>query len=66
MVENEKFSNKTKHIDVRFHFAKEEIVKGTIELIYEPSESNIADMLTKPLAGTKIKYLRELANINEK
>jgi Reverse transcriptase (RNA-dependent DNA polymerase) len=65
MVDNEKFSNRTKHIDVRYHFAKEEIVSGNIELIYEPTATNIADMLTKPLAGTKIKCLRELANIKE-
>lgn len=63
MIENEKFSNRTKHIDVRYHFAKEEISKGLIKLIYEPTETNIADMLTKPLAGTKIKFLRELANV---
>ena len=65
MIENEKFSNQTKHIDVRYHFAREEIINGSIKLVYEPTNSNIADMLTKPLAGTKIKNLRELANIKE-
>jgi hypothetical protein len=65
MIENEKFSNRTKHIDVRYHFAKEEILNGNVKLVYEPTETNIADMLTKPLAGTKIKYLRELANVKE-
>jgi hypothetical protein len=65
MIENEKFSNRTKHIDVRYHFAKDEILNGGISLVYEPSESNIADMLTKPLAGTKIKILREMANIKD-
>jgi hypothetical protein len=65
MVENEKFSNRTKHIDVRYHFVKEEIINETIKLIYEPTATNIADMLTKPLAGTKIKCLRELANVKE-
>jgi hypothetical protein len=65
MIENEKFSNRTKHIDVRYHFAKDEILNGNVCLVYEPSESNIADMLTKPLAGTKIKFLREMANIKD-
>jgi Reverse transcriptase (RNA-dependent DNA polymerase)/gag-polypeptide of LTR copia-type len=55
MVTNEKFSNRTKHIAVRFQFAKD------IELKYVSTENNIADMLTKPLAGSKIKTLRELA-----
>jgi hypothetical protein len=61
MVTNEKFSNRTKLIAVRFQFAKDHIHIGNVELNYVPTEENIADMLTKPLAGTKIKYLRELA-----
>ena len=63
MIDNEKFSNRTKHIDVRYHFAKESIQKNQITLQYVPTDINIADMLTKPLAGTKIKALRELANL---
>lgn len=65
MIENEKFSNRTKHIDVRYKFAKDEITKGNIKLVYVPTETNIADMLTKPLAGTKIKSLRNLSNIKD-
>jgi hypothetical protein len=61
MVTNEKFSNRTKHIAVRFQFAKDHVHKNDIELKYVSTEDNIADMLTKPLAGSKIKTLRELA-----
>lgn len=63
LTSNEKFSNRTKHIDVRFHFAKDAIHKKQVELIYVSTENNLADMLTKPLAGIKIKSLRELANL---
>lgn len=63
MVTNEKFSNRTKHIDVRFMFVKECVDSNKILLEYCPSELNTADMLTKPLAGIKIKALRELANL---
>ena len=62
-VQNEKFSNRTKHIDVRYHYVKDLISNNAIELKYCPTEYNIADMLTKPLAGTKIKALRELAGL---
>lgn len=65
MITNEKFSNETKHIDVRYHFTKEEVLNGTIQLVYIPSELNLADMLTKPLSGTKIRALREMANLKE-
>jgi hypothetical protein len=66
MVTNEKFSNRTKHIAVRFQFAKDHVHRGDVELSYVPTEDNIADMMTKPLAGTKIKYLRELALLQDK
>jgi hypothetical protein len=62
-VENEKFSNRTKHIDVRYHFVKDFINMQSIQLRYCPTEHNIADMLTKPLNGPKIKYLRELGRL---
>jgi hypothetical protein len=61
MVENSKFSSRTKHIDVRLHFVRECVYLGKIKLNYCPSEENVADLLTKPLAGVKMKYLRNLA-----
>lgn len=63
MIDSEKFSNRTKHIDVRCHHIKDSIKEKQIKLTYCPSEDNIADMLTKPLAGTKIAYLRKMANM---
>lgn len=63
MIENEKFSNRTKHIDVRCHHIKELLRLKMIELSYCPTNENVADMLTKPLAGTKISYLREKASL---
>lgn len=63
MVTNEKFFNRTKHIDVRYHFVKDMVDKRIIELKYCPTENNVADIFTKPLAGTRIKFLRELCNV---
>lgn len=65
MIENEKFSNRTKHIDVRCHHIKELISNRDIKLSYCPTSENVADMLTKPLAGTKISYLRSMANLRD-
>lgn len=65
MVTNEKFSNRTKHIAVRYQFAKDHVNKRNVELRYVPTDENIADLLTKPLAGTKTKMLRELANLQD-
>jgi PDZ domain-containing secreted protein len=64
MVNNRNFSSRTKHIDVRFHYIREQKEKKTIELEYCPTETNIADLMTKPLGGVRTKMLRELAGLN--
>ncbi|KIW90700.1 uncharacterized protein Z519_08483 [Cladophialophora bantiana CBS 173.52] len=56
-------SNRLKHLEVSYHFVREKIQQGEIELVRVPSSENIADMLTKPLNGTVIQYLREKAGL---
>ena len=45
MGNNAKASLWTKHIDVRYHFIREYIVDGTVEIIFVPSENNDAHNL---------------------
>jgi len=40
---------RTKHMDLRKFYIKDEIDNGLIQLDYVPTEDNIADLLTKPL-----------------
>ena len=47
MGNNAKASLRTKHINVRYHFIREYIVDGTVEIIFVPSENNDADIFTK-------------------
>lgn len=54
MISNEKFSNRTKHIDTKFHYVRDQVTNGTVKLIYCPTEENVADLLTKPLGSIKI------------
>jgi hypothetical protein len=56
---NAKTGKRTKHIDVRYHFVRETISKGDVELVYCPSEEMVADMLTKALPVVKFKELRQ-------
>jgi hypothetical protein len=60
IVENDRFSHRTKHIDTKFHFIKSSVGDKIIKLEYEPTATNVADLLTKPLGGNKIAQLREL------
>ena len=44
-----KFHQRTKHIDIRYHFICEHVDNSAFRLIWLPSHKNIADILTKPL-----------------
>lgn len=63
MINNQKFSNRTKHIDIKYHFVKDQVMTGEVKLEYVSTDKNIADMLTKPLGATKIAQLREAAGL---
>ncbi|GKF55615.1 hypothetical protein Tco_0165955 [Tanacetum coccineum] len=47
----------TKHIDVRYHFIKEQVEKGIVELFFVGTEYQLADLLTKALSEDRFKYL---------
>nr|GEX29329.1 retrovirus-related Pol polyprotein from transposon TNT 1-94 [Tanacetum cinerariifolium] len=41
--------SRTKHIDVRYHFIKEKVKKGIVELFFVRTEYQLADLYTKAL-----------------
>jgi hypothetical protein len=49
IVLNGNDKGRTKHMDVRYHLIRELVQSGTINITYMPTESMIADILTKPL-----------------
>nr|GEV46269.1 hypothetical protein [Tanacetum cinerariifolium] len=49
--------SRTKHIDVRYHFIKEKVEKGIIELFFVGTEYQLADLFTKALSEDRFKYL---------
>ncbi|GJW49873.1 retrovirus-related pol polyprotein from transposon TNT 1-94 [Tanacetum coccineum] len=50
--------SRTKHIEIRHHFLRDNIQKGHISIEKVPSVDNIADILTKPLKRESFNYLR--------
>ncbi|GJS77628.1 retrovirus-related pol polyprotein from transposon TNT 1-94 [Tanacetum coccineum] len=42
--------SRTKHIDVRYHFIKEQVEKGIVELFFVGTEYQLADLFTKALS----------------
>nr|GEV61426.1 copia protein [Tanacetum cinerariifolium] len=49
----------TKHIDVRYHFIKDHVEKGTIELYFVSTAYQLADLFTKSLPEARFKFLVE-------
>ena len=50
------FHAHTKHIDIRYHFICFSIDKGSFHIIYCPTDSMVADTLTKALPSIKAKH----------
>jgi hypothetical protein len=49
----------TKHIEARYHFLRDNVEKGNIDLVHVPTEKQLADILTKPLDQATFSCLRE-------
>ncbi|GKA25536.1 retrovirus-related pol polyprotein from transposon TNT 1-94 [Tanacetum coccineum] len=47
----------TKHIDIRYHFIKEHVEKGMVELYFVRTEYQLADLFTKSLPKERFEYL---------
>ncbi|GKB81095.1 hypothetical protein Tco_0947990, partial [Tanacetum coccineum] len=47
----------TKYIDVKYHFLKEQVEKGIVELFFVGTEYRLADLFTKALLEDRFKYL---------
>ncbi|GKC60234.1 retrovirus-related pol polyprotein from transposon TNT 1-94 [Tanacetum coccineum] len=47
----------TKHINIRYHFIKEHVEKGTVELYFVGTEYQLSDLFTKALPKERFEYL---------
>lgn len=63
LITQEGFSNRSKHIDTRHNFIRDNVQKGIITCRYCPTEEMLADICTKALGATKIAHLRKLSGI---
>ena len=59
LLENPMFHDKSKHIEVRYHYIRDIVEKGVVKLQYLATDEQVADVLTKPLSKVKLDYFRE-------
>jgi hypothetical protein len=58
LIKNPVFHERSKHIDLRFHYIRECVEKGQILVEFTSTESQLADILTKPLGRVKFQEMR--------
>ncbi|GJU54991.1 retrovirus-related pol polyprotein from transposon TNT 1-94 [Tanacetum coccineum] len=56
-LDEDKEGTLSKHIDIRFHFIKEHVENGVIELYFVNTEYQLADIFTKALGRERIEFL---------
>ncbi|GJV10217.1 retrovirus-related pol polyprotein from transposon TNT 1-94 [Tanacetum coccineum] len=49
--------SRSKHIDIRFHFIKEQVENGVVELYFVNTEYQLANIFTKALGRERIEFL---------
>ncbi|GKD42891.1 hypothetical protein Tco_1267536 [Tanacetum coccineum] len=49
--------SRSKHIDIRHHFIKEQVENGVVELYFVRTEYQLTDIFTKPLARERLEFL---------
>uniref|UniRef100_A0A2N9IBB7 Integrase catalytic domain-containing protein n=1 Tax=Fagus sylvatica TaxID=28930 RepID=A0A2N9IBB7_FAGSY len=58
LAKNPAFHSKTKHIRVQYHFVREKVEEGSVDIQKIHTKDNLADMLTKPINNDKFIWCR--------
>ena len=58
VAKNPVLHSKPKHIEVRYHFLRDNVEKGNITLVHVPTQDQLADIFTKPLDQATFTHLR--------
>jgi hypothetical protein len=65
LTENPVFHDRSKHIEMRYHYIRDMIKKKVLSLQYVPTAEQTADILTKPLPLIKFAYFRDKLGVAE-
>jgi hypothetical protein len=65
LSENPVFHERSKHIEMRYHYVRDMVQKNILNIQYVPTVEQTADILTKPLSLTKFVYFRDKLGVVE-
>ena len=59
LTKNPIVSQRSKHIDIKYHFIRDVLQQGTMTLDYVESAANVADVMTKPMSAVKLTQFKK-------
>jgi hypothetical protein len=65
LTENNRTDPRTKHIDTKYHYTREQVANRVVQFKYVPTANMIADSLTKPISTSKFIWCRDHMGIKD-
>ena len=65
LFENLVFHDRSKHIEIRYHFIRDYVQRGAVMLQYISTGEQVANILTKSLGRGKFVYFRDKLGVVE-
>jgi hypothetical protein len=63
LSENLVFHDRSKHIEIRYHYIRDMVQKGAVRLQYVATDEQVVDVLTKSLSRMKFEYFRDKLDV---
>ena len=63
LARNPVFHARTKHIEVHYHFIRERVLDGDIDLTYVRTDEQVADIFTKALGVEKLRRFQAMLGV---
>jgi hypothetical protein len=66
LARNAGYNARTKHVDIRHHFIRENVARDIITVDYVGTEDQLADRLTKAVGTKRLQYLLAASGVQTK
>jgi hypothetical protein len=66
LSENLVFHDKSKHIEIKYHYVWDLVQKGEVRLQYIATDEQVADVLNNPFSRVKFEYFRDTLGVIHK